>query len=56
MMSGYTRLSYSVVLLMLEASDSFNLAVPMLFAVWTTNITAAFLTTSLFERELRGKQ
>lgn len=56
MMSGYTRWTYSIVVVMLEASDSFNLAVPMLCAVWTCNVVGNLLTTSLFERELRGKQ
>ena len=56
MIAGYTRLTYSVVLLVLEACDSFNLAIPMLIAVWASNCIANLLTTSLYERELRGKQ
>lgn len=55
MVSGYTRLTYSIVLLMLEASDSFDLAVPMILAVWISNITSNFISTSLFARELRNK-
>lgn len=56
MMSGYTRLTYAIVVLMLEASDSFELAIPMFLAVWSSNIVGSLLTTSLFEREIRGKQ
>ena len=56
MMSGYTRLTYSIVLLVLEACDSFNLAVPMFLAVWTANVVANTFTTSLLHKELRGKQ
>jgi H+/Cl- antiporter ClcA len=55
MVSGYTRLTYSIVILMLEASDSFNLAVPMFLAVWCSNITSNYISTSLFARELRTK-
>lgn len=56
MMSGYTRLSYSAVILMLEATNSFNFAIPMILAVWITRLIANFLCTSLYERELRSKQ
>ena len=56
MIAGYTRLTYSVVILVLEACDSFNLAIPMLIAVWASNCVGNLLTTSLYERELRGKQ
>jgi H+/Cl- antiporter ClcA len=55
-MSGHTRLTYSVVVLVLEACDSFNLAVPMFLGVWTANVVANLFTTSLLDRELRGKQ
>jgi H+/Cl- antiporter ClcA len=55
MMASYTRLTYSIVLLVLEASNSFSLAVPMLVAVWVSNCVANLFTTSLFEREIRGK-
>ena len=56
MISGQTRLTYSVVVLILEASNSFDLAVPMFLAVWCSNTVGSFLTTSLFKREIRGKQ
>lgn len=55
MMAGYTRLTYAIVVIMLEASDSFNLAVPMFLAVWSSNMVGSLLSTSMFERELRGK-
>lgn len=54
MMTSYTRLSYSVVVLMLETSNSFNLAVPMILAVFTTRTVADLFTNSLFDREVRN--
>lgn len=56
MISGQTRLTYSVIVLVLEASGSFDLAVPMFLAVWCSNTVGSFMTTSLFQREIRGKQ
>jgi H+/Cl- antiporter ClcA len=56
MMSSYTRLSYSVVVLMLETSNSFNLAIPMIVAVFTSRTVADLFTNSLFDREVRSDQ
>ena len=56
MMSGYTRLSYSIVVLMLESSNSFNLAIPMIVGVFTTRTIADLFTNSLFDREIRNDQ
>lgn len=55
MISGQTRLTYSVIVLVLEASGSFDLAVPMFLAVWCSNTVGSLITTSLFQREIRGK-
>lgn len=55
MVSGYTRLTYSIVLLILEASNSFDLAVPVILAVWVSNFTSKHISTSIFARELRNK-
>lgn len=55
MMSSTTRLSYSVVVLMLEASNSFNLAIPMIIAVFTAKMVGDIFTVSLYERELRDE-
>jgi len=55
MMSSYTRLSYSIIVLMLECSDSFNLAVPMIIAVFTSHCVSECFTNSIFEREIRAE-
>ena len=56
MMSSYTRLSYSIVVLMLETSNSFNLAIPMIVAVFTSRTVADFFNNGLFDREIRNLQ
>lgn len=55
MMTATTRLSYSVVVLMLEASNAFNLAIPMIIAVFCAKIVGDSFTISLYERELRDE-
>jgi H+/Cl- antiporter ClcA len=56
MMSSYTRLSYSIVVLMLETSNSFNLAIPMIIAVFTSKTVADWINNGLFDREVRNLQ
>jgi len=56
MLAANTRLSYSIVVLMLEATGSFTLAIPMILAVFTTKFVADLLTNSLFDREIRDLQ
>lgn len=53
MLAANTRLSYSIVVLMLEATGSFTLAIPMILAVFTTKFVADLMTNSLFDREIR---
>lgn len=53
MIASTTRLSYSVVVLMLETSNAFNLAIPMIIAVFLSKMTGDFLTNSLYDREIR---
>jgi H+/Cl- antiporter ClcA len=43
-------------MLMLETTNSFNLAAPMVVAVWTSRAVSNLISTSIYERELRGKQ
>lgn len=55
MISALTRLSYSPIILVLEASNSFDLTIPMVISVFTCNFVSNYFTTSLLQRELRGK-
>lgn len=55
MISSYTRMSYSVVVLMLEATNSFNLVIPIIIAVFITRTVADLFTHSIFMYEVREK-
>ena len=53
MITSTTRLSYSIVVLMLEASAAFSIAIPMIISVFTSKIIADLFTNSLYDREIR---
>jgi H+/Cl- antiporter ClcA len=55
MMAGYTRLSYSLVIIMCETTDSINLFVPMMIAILISRAVSGLFTTSLYDRALRTK-
>lgn len=55
MMASTTRLSYSIVVLMLEACNAFNIAIPVIIAVFTSKMVADLLTNSLYDREIRDE-
>lgn len=55
MMASTTRLSYSIVVLMLEATNAFNLAIPMIISVFISKMVGDVFTISLYERELRDE-
>jgi len=55
MMAGYTRLSYSLVIIMCETTDSINLFVPMTVAILISRAVSGIFTTSLYDRALRTK-
>jgi len=56
MMAGYTRLSYSLLVIMCETTDSINLFVPMMVAILVSRAVSGLFTTSLYDRALRTKQ
>jgi len=56
MMAGYTRLSYSLVVIMCETTDSINLFIPMMVSILVSRAVSGLFTTSLYDRALRTKQ
>ncbi len=56
MLAGYTRLSYSIVIIMLECTTSINIFVPMLFCVLVSRGVGNMLSPSLYGRATRLKQ
>lgn len=56
MLGSYTRLTYSLVVIMLETTQSINYFVPIMFAVLTSVTVGDWFNRSLYERALRAKQ
>ena len=56
MLAGYTRFTYSLVVIMLETTTSINLFVPMLVGVAISRGIGNLFNRSLYERALRMKQ
>ena len=55
MLGGYTRLTYSLCVIMLETTQSINYFVPIVFAVLTSVTVGDWFNRSLYERALRAK-
>ena len=56
MLAGYTRLTYSLVVIMLETTLSINVFIPMMLSILCARGVGNFLTPSLYGRALRLKQ
>ncbi len=56
MLSSYTRMTYSLVVIMLETTSSISIFLPMMIGILTSSCVGTFFTKSLYDRALRGKQ
>lgn len=56
MLSGYCRLTYCLVVIMLETTSSINIFVPMTFGILAARNMGNVFTRSLYARALRMKQ
>lgn len=56
MLSGYCRLTYSLVVIMLETTSSINIFLPMMIAIMCARGVANTMSGSLYDRALRMKQ
>jgi chloride channel 7 len=56
MMSGYTRMTYSLAVILMETSMDINLFVPIVFTVLISNQVGFMFTRGLYDRAVRGKQ
>lgn len=56
MLSGYTRLTYSLVVIMLETTSSINIFIPMMLSIMTARIVGSIFTRGLYDRAIRMKQ
>ena len=56
MLSGYTRLTYCLVVIMLETTSSINIFVPMTLAIYVARKVGGMFTQGLYSRAIRSKQ
>lgn len=56
MLSSYTRLTYSLAVLMIETTQALNLFLPILISIMVAHGVARFFNRSLYEYGIRGKQ
>jgi len=56
MLAGYTRMTYSIIVVTMETSQSIAIFLPILISCGAANIVGDFFNRSLYERAVRGKQ
>lgn len=56
MLSAYCRLTYSLVVIMLETTSSINIFLPMMIGILMARAVGNMLSPSLYDRALRAKQ
>lgn len=56
MLAGYTGMTYSICIIMMETSMRLNLFVPIVFTILLSSKISSFFTRGLYERAVRGKQ
>jgi H+/Cl- antiporter ClcA len=55
MLSGYSRITYSLIVIMLETTNSINLYTPMLICMLFSYCTALIFNKSYYNTVLKGK-
>jgi H+/Cl- antiporter ClcA len=55
-MAGYTRMTYSLAVILMETSQDIEIFTPMIITIAVSNQVGYFFTRSLYERATRGKQ
>ena len=56
MLAGYTLMTYSLAVIVMETSQVMFLFVPLLLTIHVSNAVGYLFTRSLYERAVRGKQ
>jgi len=55
MLAGYTRMTYSLVVVVMETTQSINIFIPVVIAIMTANFWGNLFTRGLYDRAVRGK-
>lgn len=56
MLAGYTRMTYSLAVIVMETSQAINIFIPIFFTVAVANFIGSLFTRGLYDRAVRGKQ
>lgn len=56
MLSSYTRLTYSLAVIMMETTQAVNLFLPILIGIMVSHVVARIFNRSIYEYSIRGKQ
>ena len=56
MLAGYTRMTYSLSVIVMETSQAINIFLPIIVTVGIANIVGAQFTRGLYDRAVRAKQ
>lgn len=54
-LGGYTRMTYSLAVIMMETSQTMNLFVPIFLTILISNVVGSIFTRGLYDRAVRGK-
>jgi H+/Cl- antiporter ClcA len=55
-LAGYTRMTYSLAVIVMETSQAINIFLPIILAVGVANQTGSLFTRGLYDRAVRAKQ
>jgi chloride channel 7 len=56
MLAGYTRMTYSLAVIVMETSQAINIFIPICFCIAVSNFIGSFFTRGLYDRAVRAKQ
>jgi hypothetical protein len=56
MLAGYTRMTYSLAVIVMETSQAINIFIPIIFTIAVANWVGAKFTRGLYDRACRAKQ
>ena len=55
MLAGYTRMTYSLVVIVMETTQSINIFIPVTITILISNFFGDLFTRGLYDRAVRGK-
>lgn len=56
MLAGYTRMTYSLAIIMMETAQAMNMFLPIVMVIMVANFVGSLFTRGLYDRAIRGKQ